>query len=71
MKTIITLLTFVGVVNANTLPPSWENTLPPTWEMTIKTNISSLVDSTTTFENTLPPTWEMVGNKNLTSTIHE
>ena len=71
MKTIITLLTFVGVVNANTLPPSWENTLPPTWEMTIKTNISSLVDSTTTFENTLPPTWEMVGNKNLTSTINE
>ena len=71
MKTIITLLTFVGVVNANTLPPSWENTLPPTWETTVRTNVSSLAETTVTFENTLPPTWEMVGNENFITTINE
>lgn len=71
MKTItITLLTFVGVVGANTLPPTWENTLPPTYGVAINAKATSLVESPTTFENTLPPSWEMVDNTNLISTIN-
>ena len=65
---IITLLTFVGVASANTLPPTWENTLPPTYGVAI--SATSLVESPTTFANTLPPSWEMVDNTNLTITIN-